>query len=106
MKRKFVPFVFLTVVLASCASLNPYVRESKYILTYFRAKFCWVPIGAESEASSCQNQAAAPRLAECVEELRLTAGFFTGEERARQDLSLCMVRKGWRLLHIEGVILG
>lgn len=98
--------VLILVLLTGCASFNPYARESKHMLKRYSAIFCWVPSGEKNDGGSCKNERAAPSLAECVEELRPTATFFTGEEIARQNLALCMERKGWQLLFIDGVILG
>jgi len=106
MERILILGILASALLTSCASLNPYERESKHMLTYYSgATFCWAPNGAENKTSSCQNEAADASLSQCVDELRPTAGFFTGSEVARRDLSLCMQRKGWQLLFIEGVIL-
>ena len=105
MKRNLFTSLFLTVLLSSCASLNPYERTSAHMLKHYNAIFCWAPNGAKNEATSCQNELAAPSLAACVEEFRPTATFFTGEEIARQKLSLCMQGKGWQLLFIDGVML-
>jgi len=105
MKRNLSTSLFLSLLLASCASLNPYERTSAHMLKYHNAVFCWAPNGAKNEVASCQSERAAPSLASCVEALRPTATFFTGEEIARQNLSLCMQGKGWQLLFIDGVML-
>jgi hypothetical protein len=105
MKRNLHISLFCAVLLSSCASLNPYQRTSAHMLRHYNAIFCWAPSDAKDDATSCQNDRAAPSLASCVEELRPTATFFTGEEAARQNLSLCMQGKGWQLLLIDGVML-
>jgi len=76
------------------------------MLKNYGAIYCWGPLGAKAEKSSCKNEDANPGLAECVEELRGSVTIFTGEEIARENLRLCMQRKGWDLLFVDGWVLG
>jgi hypothetical protein len=85
--------------------MNPYERTSEHMLKHYNALFCWAPIGTKDDAASCKNEQAIPTLRACVEKLRPTATFFTGEEIARQHLNLCMQENGWQHLFIEGVML-
>ena len=98
-------FLIALVFLAGCESWNPCVIASKKILDVPHATFCWVPVGMAEVIENCRNADAQPSLRACVEELRPTTTFFTGEELAGNHLRMCMNSKGWQHALVDGVIL-
>ena len=82
--------------------MNPYVIASKEILDFPNATFCWIPVGVAIRMGNCRNADAQQSLRACVEELRPTTTFFTGEELAGNRLRMCMESKGWQHALVDG----
>jgi len=98
--------IALSVLCTSCISLNPYVRVGSHMLSHDGLTFCWAPVKAKAEESSCKaEQLASSSLTDCVAQLRREVTFLTSEEIAEQRLTSCMSTKGWQRVWIGGAML-
>jgi hypothetical protein len=85
---------------------NPYVQAGNNMLQNYYMKFCWAPVDAPNDKTSCvPSQNAQADLDRCIEQLRPHVGVFTTQQVATKEIESCMHSASWQRLWIDGTML-